>query len=83
MVRLKLAEALAATRMLIVLVCPIQHASTQTTQGDLIAEAVVATRYRDPCSAMGQSFGSEPRRQLAAVARPRRRWALPYHRSPA
>ena len=33
MVRLKLAATLTAIGMLIALVCPVQHASTQTTQG--------------------------------------------------
>jgi dipeptidyl aminopeptidase/acylaminoacyl peptidase len=35
MVRLKLGATLTATGMLIALVCPVQHASTQTTQGGL------------------------------------------------
>ena len=78
MVRLKLAATLTATGMLIALVCPVQHASTQTTQGGLGTPAGVSiTEAEAPpgteslavqwFKVAAPSLGV----MLAAVARPR------------
>ena len=78
MVRLKLAATLAATGMLIVLVGPVQHASTQTTQGGpgrptgisiAAAEAPPGTETLAVqwVKVVAPSLGD----MLAAVARPR------------
>jgi dipeptidyl aminopeptidase/acylaminoacyl peptidase len=71
MVRLKLAATLAATGMLIVLVCPIQHASTQTTQGDLIAEAEAPPGTETLAVQWVKVSAPNLGVMLAAVARPR------------
>jgi hypothetical protein len=89
MVRLKLVAPLAAIGMLIALVCPVQHASTQTTQGGTGTPTGVSIAEAEPppgtetlavqwVKVAAPNLGV----MLAAVARPRC-GALPDRRSPA